>query len=322
MKRAFPALGSQTLGTPALSGALLVVVYTGFIASADGITKLLAGGYAPAQLYALSGAVVAGLCTLACLVARDRSAPARAAITAGLRTRCIRAMGVRSGATVLAALCFFYAFRLLPFAEVFIFIGLMPLLAGLMSAPILGERVRPVAWGALAVGSVGVICVFPGGISALSGGHGVALAGSVLGTLSITLSRYIGRYEQNVLAQVFYPNLALCLTMLPVLPFVWQPMPFADVAWALIYAGFLFGARWLLVAALRLLPAFAVTPLMNLQFVWMVVIGGLAFGEAVRPDTWAGAAAIMISGLYLVWDQMGVGRSSLLARLRLPQTDP
>ncbi|WP_342456154.1 hypothetical protein [Phaeobacter gallaeciensis] len=49
------------MGLPfALTGAVFAVLYTGFIASADGITKLLAGGYAPAQIYALSGAVVAG----------------------------------------------------------------------------------------------------------------------------------------------------------------------------------------------------------------------------------------------------------------------
>ena len=149
----------------------------------------------------------------------------------------------------------------------------------------------------------------------------MALAASVLGTLSITLSRYIGRYESNVLAQVFYPNLALCLTMLPVLPFVWQSMPVSDVLWAISYAVALFGARWLLVAALRRLPSYAVTPLMNLQFVWMVAIGALVFGEAVRPEAWIGATAIMASGLYLVFDQFGFGRM-IQSRWRLPQTDP
>ncbi len=308
-----------------MAGAFLVLVYTGFIASADGITKLLAGSYAPAQLYALSGGVVAGLCLLvsgvASAVSGRHGGGLRAVLASGLRTRCRVAMALRSGATVLAALCFFYAFRLLPFAEVFVFIGLMPLLAGLMSAPILQEKVRPGGWLALALGFAGVTCVFPGGLAGLSQGHGVALAASVLGTLSITLSRYIGRHESNVLAQVFYPNLALCVTMLPVLPFVWRPMPVADLGWALFYAGLLFGARWLLVAALRLLPSFAVTPLMNLQFVWMVAIGAVVFGEAVRPETWLGAAAIMASGMYLVWEQAGIVRQ-MIARLRLPQTDP
>ncbi|WP_342456153.1 DMT family transporter [Phaeobacter gallaeciensis] len=231
-------------------------------------------------------------------------------------------MGLRSAATVAAALCFFYAFRLLPFAEVFIFIGLMPLLAGLMSAPILRERVRPGAWLALAAGFGGVIRVFPGGLSSLTAGHAVALGASALGTLSITLSRYIGRHEQNVLAQVLYPNLALSLVMLPVLPFVWLPMPMADVVWALSYAGLLFGARWLLVAALRRLPSYAVTPLMNLQFVWMVLIGALGFGELPGQGTWMGAAVIAASGIYLVWDQLAPrqavwGRAVITARQRV-----
>ncbi|MEZ0465050.1 DMT family transporter [Phaeobacter sp. SYSU ZJ3003] len=306
------------MGLPfALTGAVFAVLYTGFIASADGITKLLAGGYAPAQIYALSGAVVAGLCAATTLMRSGaRSLPD------GLRTDCRLAMGLRSAATVAAALCFFYAFRLLPFAEVFIFIGLMPLLAGLMSAPILRERVRPGAWLALAAGFGGVIRVFPGGLSSLTAGHAVALGASALGTLSITLSRYIGRHEQNVLAQVLYPNLALSLVMLPVLPFVWLPMPMADVVWALSYAGLLFGARWLLVAALRRLPSYAVTPLMNLQFVWMVLIGALGFGELPGQGTWMGAAVIAASGIYLVWDQLAPrqavwGRAVITARQRV-----
>ena len=38
-----------------------MVLYTGFISSADAITKLIAGGYAAPQMYALSGLMVMGL---------------------------------------------------------------------------------------------------------------------------------------------------------------------------------------------------------------------------------------------------------------------
>ena len=72
----------------------------------------------------------------------------------GLRTTCPRAMALRSVMTVISATCYFYAFRLLPFAEVFVFIGLVPLLAGLLSGPILGEHVRGPAWLALGAGFV------------------------------------------------------------------------------------------------------------------------------------------------------------------------
>jgi drug/metabolite transporter (DMT)-like permease len=88
-----------------------------------------------------------------------------------------------------------------------------------------------------------------------------------------------------------------------VLPFVWKPMPLTDVAWVGACAALLFLARWVLVEALRRLAAFAVTPLMNLQFVWMAVIGAVAFGEMPAASTFVGVAIVIGSGLYLVWDQ-------------------
>ncbi|MDU9003823.1 DMT family transporter [Sedimentitalea todarodis] len=275
-------------------GAALVVIYTALISSADAITKLIAGGYAAPQLFCLSGLIVVALCALA---DRHRSQQR------GFRTHCPRAMALRAGATVLAAVSFFYAFRHLPFAEVFLFIGLMPILAGLMSGLILGEHVRPAAWAALVAGFVGVMCLFPTGLGSVTVGHGFALAAAVFGTLSMIMARFIGRYESNSLAQVFYPNLAIFGVMALALPFVWQPMPLSDLGLIVAYAALLFGARWLLVVALRLLAAYAVTPLMNLQFVWMVGLGAAFFGEFPAPGTYLGVAIVIGSGLFLVWDQ-------------------
>jgi len=281
--------------TAALAGAGLVVIYTALIAGADGITKLIAGGYAAPQMYCLSGLMVMGLSVLADRHPRQRL---------GLATCCPRAMALRSGATVVAAVSFFQAFRLLPFADVFLFIALMPILAGLMSGPILRERVRPAAWVALAAGAVGVLCLFPGGLQSISTGHLYAFSAAVFGTFSMVMARFIGQYESNALAQVFYPNMAIFGSMALLLPFVWVPMPVADLAWVAGYALLLFGARWLLVVALRLLAAYAVTPLMNLQFIWMVVLGALAFGEWPGAGTYLGVAILIASGAYLVWDQL------------------
>ncbi len=278
----------------AIFGAVLVLIYTALISSADGITKLIAQGYAAPQLFCISGFLVAGLSMLA-----DRHPAQRR----GLRTGCPRAMALRSLATVLAAICFFYAFRHLPFAEVFLFIGLMPILAGLMSGVVLAEHVRTAAWIALIAGFVGVMCLFSAGLSSVSVGHVFAFLAAVCGTLSMVLARYIGRFESNSLAQVFYPNAAIFGSMAVALPFVWVPMPLVDLAWIVAYAVLLFMARWLLVVALRGLAAYAVTPLMNLQFVWMVLIGVLFFGEVPASETWLGVMIVIGSGLYLVWDQ-------------------
>lgn len=288
----------RALPAAALAGVALTLFYTALIATADGITKLFATSYAAPQLFALSGGVVA----LLSLAANRREGRWR-----GVATRCPRAMAVRALATVLGSVAFFYAFRLLPFAEVFLFIALIPLLAALMSGPVLGEPVRPQVWAALGLGTAGVLCLFPGGLGSVNAGHLMALAAVLLGTVSMVASRFIGRRDDNLLAQVFYPNLALMAVMACALPFVWVPMGLADLGWALGYAILLFGARWVLVAALRLLPAYVVTPLMNLQFLWMVVIGAVAFGEWPGAAVWLGAAVVIGAGSWLVWDQARPG---------------
>lgn len=281
-------------GRAAAFGAGLVILYTALISSADAITKLIAGGYSAPQLFALSGLLVMALSMLANRYSKQPQ---------GLRTTCPGAMSVRSVSTVLAAVCFFYAFRHLPFAEVFLFIGIMPIMAGLMSGLILREHVRPVAWLALVAGFVGMLCLFPSGLGSVSIGHVFAFGAALFGTLSMVMARYIGRYETNALAQVFYPNAAIFVTMGCALPFVWQPMPLIDLMWVAAYALFLFGARWLLVVALRLLAAYAVTPLMNLQFVWMVVLGAVFFGEYPEANTYLGVSIVIGTGVFLVWDQ-------------------
>jgi drug/metabolite transporter (DMT)-like permease len=280
---------------PVALGLGLCLLYTVLITGADAVTKLFGQAYAAPQLFALSGLLVAGF---SLVMGRFDARPGR-----GLRTLCPRAMALRAAATVLGSVAFYQAFKLLPFAEVFIFVALIPLLTAFLSGPVLGERVRGPVWGALGIGALGVICLFPGGFSSITLGHWAALAAVVFGTVSMVASRYIGQRESNLLAQVFYPNLALGVVMSLALPFVFQPMNALDLAWAVAYAVLLFAARWVLVAALQALPAYVVTPLMNMQFVWMVVIGALAFGERPNPGVYLGAMIVIVAGLWLVRDQ-------------------
>ncbi|MCZ4351432.1 DMT family transporter [Roseovarius aestuarii] len=295
--------GVRTAGTTALLGTVLTGVgltslYTLLISSADAITKMFAASYAAPQLFALSGGIVA---LLALVANRTGRAPR------GMATGCPKVMALRSVATVLGSIAFFYAFRLLPFAEVFLFIAIIPLITALLSGPVLGEAVRPQAWGALMLGLVGLLCLVPGGIYTLGLGHAVALAAVLLGTVSMMASRYIGTRDDNLLAQVFYPNLSLAVVMACALPFVWTPMALGDLGWACVYAGVLFGARWVIVAAFRALPAYVVTPLMNLQFLWMVIIGAVVFGELPGAVVYLGAALVIAAGAWLIYDQAAPG---------------
>lgn len=298
---------------PVTIGVFLTVAYTMLISSADGITKLIASAYEAPQLFCLSGLIVVGFCLIC-----ERHPSQRG----GLKTSRPLAMAVRSVATIFAAVSFFYAFALLPFADVFLFVALMPVIAAMMSGVILGERVSPLAWGALAFGFTGVVFLFPAGLGSVSMGHVFASAAAVFGTLSIVMARYIGRFEKSSLALVFYPNLALALVMAAILPAVWQPMMPGDLMLILAYASFLFMARWVLVLALRHLVAYAVMPLMNLQFIWMVLIGAVYFNEVPGIGTYTGVAIVAISGLALIWDQYAPENVTLFGAMGRFRTDP
>ncbi|WP_085804136.1 DMT family transporter [Roseovarius albus] len=278
-----------------LSGVGLAILYSVLISGADGITKFIATSYAAPQLFALSGGIVAGL-SLIGMMRRDG--------VRGLRTSCPDAMLIRSATTVMGTISFFYAFKLLPFADVFLFTAMIPLMAALISGPVLKESVRPQVWGALAMGLIGVFFLFPEGIYALSTGHLAATVAVICGTVSMVLSRYIGLREDNILAQVFYPNFALMMVMALALPFVYSPMSWHDFSWAVLYGICLFAARWVLVSALQKIPAYVVTPLLNVQFAWMVGIGFFIFGEHPAIGVYTGAAIVVGAGLWLIYLQL------------------
>lgn len=291
-------------------GAALVILYTAVISGADGITKLMAADYAPPQLFAFSGSLVAVFSAVANRLPGQRKS---------FRTTCPWLMGCRSLATVLACIAYYYAFRLLPFADVFVFIALSPIFAAVMAGPILQERVSLLAWCALGVGVVGVYVLTPAagqGAETSSLGIAIAIAASVLGTLSITLSRLIGRHEDNALAQVFYPNLSLGVVMFLCLPFVWEPMSLTDTGWVLAYSVLLFLARWLVVLAVQILPAYTVMPLLNVQFIWMILIGIVFFAEVPPLGTYLGMLLVVGSGAFLLFDQARGGKSAAQAIAR------
>jgi S-adenosylmethionine uptake transporter len=285
-------------------GILLLLAATIATTLADGVVKDLASRLQAPQVFFLSGALMAGLSVLAAQTGRGLGV----VVQGCLRTKRPGLLALRSLATVVAAWGFFYALAQIRLAEVFLFIGLMPLMSAFLSRAILGEGVGPAAWIGMAMGLAGLMMLFPGGVSDISLGHLAGLVGAGAGTVSLVLSRLMARHEANTLVQVFYPNLALAVSALLVLPTFWLPMSLADLALILGYSGLLFLARWGMVLVMRRLPAPVALPLMNIQFVWMVIVGLVFFGE--RPDalTLSGATLVMLAGVVAVSQQARVNR--------------
>lgn len=275
-------------------GVAVVAANTLFAAGADGTIKRLSQNTDMAQVLLLSSVIAVVLS----LMLRP-SGP----WTAAFRTTMPGAMAVRSVATVVSVSAYFFAFKLLGLAEVFPFIAMAPVFAGLMSGPVLNEPIRSAAWVAILGGVAGIMVVGPGGAAGWSTGHLFAFVASLSGTVSIVMARFIGRREKASLALVLWPNVAIIAIMLPVIPFVWRAASLQDYMLIGLYGGLTFMSRLLLVHALRLLPAHTTSALLNLHFLWMVIIGYLAFGEMPTPPIMVGAGIVISASLYLILDQ-------------------
>ncbi len=290
-------------------GSTLVVICAALNAGADAITKYFASGFEAPQLLALSSAIIVMLSLALPKIKSDWSSSnpdmMRLSVSKGNRWT----MALRSALTVVAAIGFFNALSLLTLAELFLFVALMPILAAALSGPILDERPGPQIWVAVVMGCAGLYLISPNynGLqeNALAQISGFAWAGlgAGAGTISILLARKIAITERIPLAQVFWPNLAMMVSLGCMLPFVWAPMSLMDVAYLLGYASVLFGARFILIEAMRHLQAYVVTLMMNVQFVWMIGLGYLAFGNIPTLEMLGGAALIIFSGFWMVYSE-------------------
>ena len=301
--------------SPLVLGVGLLLVSTLASTLADGSVKQMADRLEAPQVFFLSGLIMAGI-TL--FTARIGAKSGRVA-TGCLTTQRPGLLVIRSVAMVIASLGFFYAVKLIPLAEMFLFVGLMPLMSAVLSRLILRETVGAGDWLGLGVGLIGLTMLFPEGISGFSTGHLAGLVGAGMGTLSLVVARLMARYEQNALVQVFYPNLALSIAAIALLPSVWSPMGLGDLFQIMLYSSLLFVARWTMVLVMQRLRAPVALPLLNIQFAWMVGVGFVFFGEVPQISTVIGALLVMGAGIIALTE---LGRVERRVRLSAAQVIP
>ncbi|SMR82237.1 S-adenosylmethionine uptake transporter [Aliiroseovarius halocynthiae] len=207
---------------------------------------------------------------------------------------------MRSVATVVAMSSAFYAFTVLPLAEVYALLFATPLLITALSAWLLGEKVRAQRWAAVLVGLVGVIVVLRPGVTQISFGHIAALTAAVMSSLGSVIMRKIGG-EERTAVMILYPMLSSILFMGAALPFVYVPMQINDLGLAASVGLMSVLAQIAIIIAYRSAPAAVVAPTQYSQILWATAFGALFFGEF--PDMWVGvgAAIIIASGVFIVW---------------------
>jgi len=292
-----------------LIGFGLVLVATFTAALSDVITKVLAINSEPGLVLFSVGLFVS---IFAILVNRLQKKPI---LSGGWRTTCPGLTLIRALLGVVSVACFFQAFASLPLVEVFVFIGFMPVIAAIISRPILGESVSRAGWISLLLGACGVMMLFPGGVWSFGWGHAMAFGGASFGAASLVLIRKISRFETNPFAQVIYPHVALAFVMLPVALAGDFDVVWIEVGLVLVLSVLVLVTRSLVVHAFAKLRAHVATMLMNVQFLWAFLFGVLVFSEFPEANVIAGACMIVTASLFLVGQQaLCVSRSLTLRR--------
>ena len=185
----------------------------------------------------------------------------------------------------------------LPLADTHAVAATSPLIVIALGVLFMGEKAGAARWLAVAAGFVGVMLIVRPGFRDLEWPVLLPIAGAFLWALYQVLTRLCSRGDAPNTSLVWSALVAFIATSF-VGPLDWQwPTPGAS---ALMIVIALLGAvaHYALIKALDHAEASAVQPYAYTLLVWAAVLGLLVFGN--MPDGWtiAGAAIVVLSGLY------------------------
>lgn len=302
--------------SPNTRGILIALLGFGIFSSHDALIKALGSSYSAFQIIFYAVLFSFPLTTL--MLVQDRTSDTLIPHRPGWTF-------TRTGAVVIAGICAFYAFSVLPLAQVYAILFAVPLLITALSVPILGETVRLRRWIAVLVGLCGVLIVLQPGSVELTYGHAAALVAAFGAALGSVIVRKIGSEERPVVLLI-YPMLAQFGLMALVMPFVYVPMQPGDLAMVALVAIFGHVAIRMMIRAYQSAEASLVAPMQYSQILWATLFGVIFFDEWPGWNTAVGSTVIIASGLYiLLRESKGPSENRPVTRTRsrvVPGTHP
>jgi drug/metabolite transporter (DMT)-like permease len=215
---------------------------------------------------------------------------------------------VRSLLLVLEIGLVVWCFGRMPLADVHSILALTPLAVTALSVPLLGERVGPRRWAAVAVGFTGVLVILRPGLGVAQPAALVVLVSVALYALYQVLTRVVGRTDTAETSLLWQLLVGAAVASL-VVPFAWRSPPLLHWPLFVLVAAMGGAGHYAMIKALQLAPASVIQPFTYTLLLWAIVIGYLGFGDL--PDRWSliGASAIVGAGVYTALRER---------RLRLP----
>lgn len=278
-----------------VKGILLFVLATFLIICMNAFAKMASDHHDPVEVVFYRG-IVAMLLLLGFVAVTRR----RAMIDVFKTARPLAHLG-RSVAGNIGVILIFWAYALLPMADVTAMLFISPLIVTALSVPILGEKVGAWRWSAVLIGFAGVLLIAnPGGQGLNSWLFLLPLAAAFFTALVNIFLRQLGRTE-DAMTTVFYFLLFGILVTGLYMPFGGQ-WPQADAVWVLLGAGITGGLSLMIkTEAFRMAEASLLSPFTYTSIVWATLFGWLFWGDL--PTLWVitGAAIIIASNLVVAW---------------------
>lgn len=206
---------------------------------------------------------------------------------------------------LLRGLCLFGAsmlvingFARLPLTETSAILFLAPMIVTLLSGLLLKEKAGPMEWLAVCCGFVGVLIIARPGGGLLTWAVLFPIGTAVCYALYQILTRMTRGSEHPVTSNL-YTGLVGTVALLPVMPFVWQPMLWTHLA--LVAGGGAIGAlgHMVITKALSYAPAASLTPYSYFQLVFVAFLGWQVFGAVPDLLSWVGILVIVAGGLMI-----------------------
>ncbi len=190
------------------------------------------------------------------------------------------------------------AFVLLGLIETHAIFAIYPLLVAALAGPMLGEYVGWRRGLAILAGLIGVLIILRPGVRVFSPAALVPLIAALMFALYALLTRLAARRD-SAETSFFYTGVVGAVAITLVAPFFFTPIVgWQDWSWmaALCVMGSL--GHFLLIKSYEVAEAGTVQPFAYFQLVFISILGVTLFHE--RPDVWtvAGAALILVAGIY------------------------
>ena len=275
---------------PSLRGALFSVIAFSLYALNDITIKFLGGSYSPVQIVFFSS--IAGLPLVIAHLMVDP-------VPGTLRPVLWRFTLARMAIVMVNGLLVAYAFARLPLSEAYAIFFLMPLFICVLAVPLLGEAIDLPRGLAVLAGLGGVIIVLRPDAVALHWAHLSALIGAGLGALYYIILRKTGGRERMAVIML-YPMMAQILSLIALMPWVYQPMTGLHMGLLGLMAVEGFVGSLFMVWAYRAAPALVVAPMQYVQIIVATLFGTLCFNEPMGLRSVIGIAVIIAAGLFIM----------------------